>query len=59
MGKIVISIPFAVIVSVVLVSVGAALASNGPGIGTAALGAAVFASILYTGAAIRHRQRSR
>lgn len=59
MREIVAGVPFTVLASLVLIGVGAALASNGPWIGKGALSAAVFIGIVATGAAIRRRQQHR
>lgn len=59
MHEIVISIPFAVVVSLVLIGIGSVLASSGPWPGALALGVALFLGIAYTGFAIRRHQRHR
>lgn len=59
MGKLALSVPVAVVVSLVLVGIGSALASSGPWFGKLALGAALFIGIVWTGAAIRSQQHHR
>jgi hypothetical protein len=61
--NIVISVPFAVVVSVILVALGAILATSpatgGLWISNAVAGVALFAAIIYTGTAIRRRRNRR
>ena len=58
-GRILGSFPFAVAISVVLIGIGAVLASDGLWAGRAALGTWLFTGILHTGAAVRRRQHAR
>jgi len=61
--NIVVSVPFAIVVSVVLVALGAMLATSpaagGFWISKAVAGIALFAAIAYTGTAIRRRRNRR
>lgn len=57
MRKTVTSIPFAVVVSLVLIGTGSVLASDGLWAGKLALGITLFIGIAYTGFAIRRSKQ--
>jgi len=63
MRKLIISVPFAIVVGTTLVALGAVIAtapgSAGLWISNAVAGGALFAGIMYVGVAVRHHRRDR